>query len=210
MANSNLIIQELADSIELQFSNRQYFACVYGSYAYNCHTFDSDIDFFVAVTELKPTDTQKMIDVMKFLAEKYNLGLDAEVPYENKLVVSLDDLNHMAALDAFDLDSNNQTVPTVKKDEIFLSSPEIRWRLLMNALTTPHLFIAGNQNFYSAQRERAEYALRDLANYLAPSDPTQKIERLFVNPDGVAGEMYLGYKSERIAVRRYIEGILEQ
>lgn len=211
MTNSEVIIERLQKALQLHFANRAYFAVTYGSYASGCQTSASDIDFFVAVEQSQKEDLDALVLLLKDLEQEYAITLDTEVPYENKLLVSFIDLDHAVALDAFALDGTSAVVPSIQKEKTFLSSPQIRWRLILNALTTPHIMIAGNSDIYQRYRLSAEAAVRDLSKLLTGNTELleERVRALITSKDGATGEMFLGYKSERLPIVGYLRNILK-
>lgn len=192
--------------MEKHFATRQYFACVYGSLAYGAEREDSDLDLFIATRTPTDSDRCSLAQMVIDLHQKHGLMLDIEVPYENKLVVSFEDLAHMMSLDAFPMHEGRRTVPRVERTEAFLGSHEVRWRLLLNALTTPNLFLCGDKALYDKYRLAAEASVRRLAHELSPNNP---LSGLLYGPAGEEGEEYLGYKRERAQVMEHLVRILD-
>ncbi len=208
------LIQELSSFSWQCFKRSDHFMCVYGSYASEHHTKTSDIDIFVALEKYDVIDFEKVRDFLINLHIRYGLNLDDEVPYENKLVVSYEDIQHAIALHYFIKDGAQYVVPAVQKKKEFLSSPEIRWRLILNALTSPHECISGDRELYTTFRESAEKSITRLAHGLIKDKikPTIKelVEALLSGPNKEEGEMYLGYKKERRVVIEYLERIIKK
>ena len=206
------LFDELASFSEKSFGQRDHFVCVYGSYASGHHTETSDMDVFIALESHDAADLEKAKDFLIDLHERYGLCLDDEVPYENKLVVLYEDVRRAIELRSFLKDGIRYVVPTVKKEEDFLASPEVRWRLILNALTSPHECVSGNEQAYAAFRADAEGSVVCLARGLTGSEnPTRRelLEALLSGPGKEEGELYLGYKRERDAVVRHLENIID-
>lgn len=206
------LFQELSSFSEKHFGERDHFVCVYGSYASGHHTEKSDMDVFIALEEHNVTDFEKAKDFLIDLHERYGLCLDDEVPYENKLIVSYEDVRKAVELRSFLTDGTRYVVPLVKKEADFLTSPEVRWRLILNALTSPHVCVCGNGETYEAFKVGAETSIVCLARGLVEqknATPGELLEALLSGPSEEEGEMYLGYKREREAVVRYLERIID-
>lgn len=206
------LFNELTSFSEESFGRRDHFVCVYGSYASGHHTEKSDMDVFVAVESHDATDLEKTKDFLIDLHERYGLCLDDEVPYENKLVVSYNDVRKAIDLHSFIKNGTHYVVPNVEKEPGFLASPEVRWRLILNALTSPHECVSGNEQAYVAFRIGAEKSVIRLARGLARHEhPTRRelLEALLSGDHDEEGEMYLGYKRERDAVVRHLENIID-
>ena len=192
------------------FSDRDHFVCVYGSYASGHYTTKSDIDLFIAAEHHGQDEFERARDTVRELHRAFGLPLDDEVPYENKLIVSYDDVRGAIALHPF-INEDGYAVPPVEKSEEFLSSRAIRLRLILNALTTPHVCISGNVQLFDSFKGEAEQALVVLAHGLLKKTPASHSELVMVliqGTEGENGEMYLGYKKERPAVVRHLEDLI--
>ena len=207
------MLQELVSFSEKHFAHRDHFVCVYGSYASGHHTEKSDMDMFIAIEAHDEEDFKRVRDFLIDLHIRYGLSLDDEVPYENKILVSYEDVQHAIALDSFIKNGERYQVPLVKKDQGFLASLEIRWRLILNALTSPHEYLYGNKESYTTFKTSAEKSIVRLARGLirnGESTPKGLLTVLMVGASGEDGEMYLGYKKERGAVIEYLENIIKR
>ena len=205
------LFQELTSFLEKHFKHRDHFSCVYGSYASKHHTDKSDMDMFIAMEAVEDGDLERTKDFLIDLHVRHGLSLDDEVPYENKLIVSYEDVRNALDLLSFVKVGARYRIPPIEKEEKFLASPEVRWRLILNALTSPHEFIYGNQETYADFKVGAERAIVRLARGLTKDDtptPTELLESLFSGVNGEEGEMYLGYKKERDEIVRYLKNII--
>lgn len=207
------ILKELVFFSKKHFNKRNYFICVYGSFISTYYSKTSDIDMFIATDNYSDKDFKV---IKKFLVDLHvhnNLKLDDEVPYENKLIVLYDDICNAILLKQFIKNNRKYYVPSIEKKEGFLSSKEVRWRLLFNALTSPHKYLCGNKNKYIIFKENAEKSIVRLAHGLTKiHKPThdELIKNLLIGPSGEDGEMYLGYKKERKDVVKYLKKILQK
>ncbi len=207
------LFKELTDFAGKHFSGDDYIACVYGSYASEDYTHVSDMDMFIATKDYSPYDFEKIRDFLVDLHIRYNLNLDDEVPYENKILVTYKDVEHAISLRPFVKTHTGYEVPAVEKHKGFLSSPEIRWRLVLNALTSPNEYICGNRAVYEQFRKDAEKAVVKLAIGISSSDkPTayDLFEALTTGKGGEEGEMYLGYKKDRECVVAHLKELISR
>jgi len=207
------LFQEISCFSEKYFKHRDYFVCVYGSFASGDYTKTSDIDVFVAIKIYDERDFKEFRDFLVGLHIRYGLNQDNEVPYWNKLLVSYEDVQQAIDLSAFIKKESGYHAPVVKKNKEFLASLEIRWRLILNALTSPHECLCGNKESYSMYRTNAEKSIMRLARGLIKTEkPTQKelLDVLVSGANGEEGEMYLGYKKECDSVIEYLEDILRR
>lgn len=206
------LFNELASFSEECFKQRDYFVCAYGSYASGHHTETSDLDVFIALKDRDATDLAKAKDFLIDLHGRNGLRVDCEVPYENKLIVSYDDVQKAIDLQAFIKNGASYIVPDVKKEHGFPMSPEVRWRLVLNALTSPHKYVSGNKQVFATFRVGGEKSVVLLARGLVMHEhPTRHelLEALLSGPNGEEGEMYLGYKKDRDTVVRYLKCIID-
>jgi predicted nucleotidyltransferase len=193
------------------FSDRDHFVCIYGSYASGHYRESSDIDLFVALKYHDRREFELLRDFVQDLHLRHGLPLDDEVPYENKLVASYDDIRDAIGLKAFTQDGERYSVAPIEKRPEFLASREVRLRLILNALTTPHLCLSGNNQLYSEFRISAESALMTLAKGLLIEEdmsPEQILNVLLKGENGERGELYLGYKEERTETIAYLRDLV--
>jgi len=205
------LFQELILFAERDLFHLDCFMYVYGSCASKSYNNKSDIDLFIVAREYSKADFKKIYDFIINLHICNNLILDNEVPYKNKLLVSYKDMESAIALKSFIKKGNNYFIPIVEKNETFFSSKEIRWRILLNALTSPHIYLYGNKQKYSEFKNKAEKAILRLANGLMQKDNStinDKINILFFGVNNEEGEMYLGYKKEREEVKKYLRKLI--
>jgi predicted nucleotidyltransferase len=205
----NKLIQKLSCFADHTLGGRDFFMCVYGSHATGHAQDGSDIDVLIAIPEKDDAILIAFGTFLRALHIEYNLGLDDEVPYHNKIVVTYQDIEDVILLKPFITQSNNYVVRPIEKTEQFLTSDEMRLRLLFNALTTPHMHIAGSYQVYDGFKKQAEKALTELALQLTSKSTTSNpIEVLLIGPDGEEGEMYLGYKRDRKEVVEHLVTII--
>lgn len=182
------------------FKNRMYFACVYGSHAYNNNRrSSSDIDIFISSEKFESNDFGKIKKFIVDIHEKLHLDLDEEVPYKNKLLVKYDEVQKSVHLLGFKLVNNRYQIPKIIKSKRFLASNQVKLRLLLNALTSPHIFLGNDYDSYLSFRRTAERNLLFLCFDLKDCLVLKKseiLETLLKGKNGESGEMYLGYKKE--------------
>lgn len=205
------VLKELISFLKEQFRERNFFVCVYGSYVSGHYSETSDMDIFIAVEKQNADDFGKVINYFIALCARNNLKLDDEVPHKNKLIISYDDVQEALFLKPFIKKGQRYHVPPVVKDRVFLESPEIRWRLILNALTSPHVCVCGDVKKYNIFKANAEKAIMQLAYGLSDAEvPTESeiIAVLLSGSNGEEGEMYLGYKKERQQIVRYLNKLI--
>lgn len=205
------IFRELRMFCKDYFKNRDYFVLVYGSYASNDFTDKSDLDLFIATDKHSMNDFKKVRDFVIGLHARNNLKINEEVPYENKLVVSYKDAIDAIYLKAFIKKGSKYMIPPVTADKKFLASKEVRFRIILNALTSPNQFICGDKNKYNLLKQKAEKAIIKLAYGLAKKSKLTQEEILDILLIGTNGEKsgdYLGYRNNRPKVIRHLKKLI--
>ena len=205
------ILRELRIFCKEYFKNCDYFVLVYGSYASNDFTEESDLDLFIAIDKKDLTDFKKVSNFIVNLHTRNNLTINEEVPYENKLIVSYDDAIDAIDLKAFIKNGSKYIIPPVTADKEFLASKEVRFRIILNALTSPNQFICGNKNKYNLLKQKAEKAIIKLAYGLAKKSELTQEEILNIILIGASGEKsgdYLGYRNHRPKVIKYLKKLI--
>ena len=204
------IISNLSSFLQSRFENRNYFACVYGSYSYGKYKQKSDIDLFIAIEKYDKNDFKKTKEFIVNLHKNNDLKLDNEVLYENKLFIDYKDLEKAVFLCGLILANNRFIVPRVIKTKKFLASIKIKRRLILNAVTSPHIYIGSDDKFYKRIKNLAERNITLLAiDMIDSSSFTIKdlIKKLYKSESGLEEEFYLGYKKYDL-VKNYLKSIL--
>ncbi|MBA0124384.1 hypothetical protein H0B56_02380 [Haloechinothrix sp. YIM 98757] len=116
--------------------------------------------------------------------------------------MSFADVDSAVRLQCFDIDSRGCiTVSPVIVEPWFLNSRTFAHRLLLNALTSPHVFLGGDAVTYERHRKRAEHALAVLAVALLGGVNSFTLEEAVAavthGPEQASGEDFLGYIGSR-------------
>ena len=207
------LFQELTLFCKEYFKTCDYFVCVYGSYASSDFTKDSDLDLFIATAKPSSVDFKTIRDFVVNLHIQNHLKIDEEVPYINKLIMSYNDVADAVRLKAFIKKGQKYLIPPVTDDKDFLMSREVRLRIILNALTSPHEYICGNQNEYSKSKQKAEKAIIRLAYGLTPKTNLNEGEILQIllrGPKGEESGTYLGYRNQRVKVIKYLKDLISR
>lgn len=211
------IITDIVDFFDdhLQENPTDY-VCVYGSSIYTTERPESDIDLFLVSTD--ETTSLSIHSIATFIKRMHianNRKLDEEVPYDNKVSYTQSEVKDALLLKGFHIENGRITVPPVVKSRAFLSSNSIKYRLFLNCLTTPHGIIANSFERHTEDRQNAEKAMTALAINLYHEDSnsdTFTINDLFntltLGPNGEAGELFLGYKTDYPAVSEHLTNFL--
>lgn len=211
------LVSDLDSFAKDYFQDRAYFGCAYGSYPSETAQADSDLDVFFAAPDVTPDDIRSFTEFIVKYHIDHALMQDEEVPYDNKLAVSYDDIDKAVQLKGLSEENGRIVVPRVIKEKSFLASLPVRYRLLFNALTSPHEFFGKDFEVYQSFRAIAEnqlvrVALDLLGLYDAVTVESLR-ESLLRNQQGEEGEMFLGYKRNPKCIEhitRIIRGEFDQ
>jgi len=211
--SKNAIREDVLRFCQDSFPSGEHFACIYGSYATSHFQEESDLDIVFATSIYDQADFSRIEDFVISQHIKHGLEIDQEVPYDNKLLVTYQDIKDAARLDVFPKrDDGRYSVPEITDDPVFLASTDARKRLLLNAFTTPHIFIHGDRVSYDQLRGGCEKAVIKLARGIgstALSNSDDILNTLLDNPeDGSGGRAYLGYKKERKEVVSHLQQLI--
>lgn len=207
------IYYDVLDFARNSLTLEDFFVFIYGSYATSHFTQESDLDIVFATETYNDVDFDRIQDFVFSQHAKYRLTIDQEVPYRNKLLVTYEDIVQAASLDVFGVTEDGRfLIPEITDDIDFLASQDARKRLLLNAMTTPHVLIHGNQEAYGSLRTACEKAIvrlaRGMGNAALMSSSDLLASLLNQHEDGSSGRAYLGYKEERQEVIDHLEQVI--
>lgn len=178
------------------------YALAYGSHAQGVAGATSDLDLlFVGVAPVGADRARLALDglvtAVRALHHRHGLELDEEVDYEVKLHATAADVERAVALDGFVVDQAGRVVVSpVEVTDAFLNSPQFRLRLILNALTTEHVFLGGDHRAYREHVAAAERSVVLLALDLlgTPRIRVEQLVRVLLGDGlGHTGRDYLGY-----------------
>lgn len=180
---------------------RYGYAVAYGSHACGTAGPGSDLDLLVVTPRpLAGARLLALADRVRQLHADHELVLDEEVTYELKVHAAWSDVATATALLPFRAASALSVLP-VGDDPVYLNSTAFKQRLVLNALTSPHAFLGGDEVSYECHRAAAVAAVtllgRVLADAASPStahDPDSVVEALLRSPCGHDGKDFLGYR----------------
>ena len=205
------LFRELASFCNKNFDLEKCFVCMCGSYASDSFTKDSDLDLLFAVEKYNSVEFRKIRDFVVDLHTKNGLKLDEEVPYETKLVVSYKDIEDAICLKAFPEKDFGYAINPITYNKEFLASRELHLRIILNALTTPNVYIHGDRVKYADFTQRVEKAIIRLARGLTSEKNPNKDEilRVLLNgKNGEEGQAHLGYKKDKTKAIEHLEDII--
>lgn len=208
----DLIKKDLANFFEKEFAEKEFYALIYGSHAYGIESSTSDLDLICIVDTYDQRNMDNVINHVIDIHKTFNLNLDNEVPLRNKVLSSYNDISESLKGKGFEITKDNIYIPKIIKSKEFLDSKEISYRLLLNALTSKHIFITGNSEDYSKHRISSLNFITKLillTNKKERVNISSFVDNLIYNNQGNEGELYLGYKNHSI-IKKYLESTFEK
>ncbi|MFJ2060355.1 hypothetical protein ACIOMM_31070 [Streptomyces sp. NPDC087908] len=175
---------------------RDGYALAYGSHATRPRL-ASDLDLlYTGTAPLPPARLARLIDGVKRLHADHGLDIEEEVAFTSKLYATTREIENAARLGGFEGVTDYAT-PVGDPDA--LNSPRFKARLLLNALTTPHVFLTGDVHGYrrhvaAAERGAALLALRITGAGKIPL--ARAAHALLSSPEGLTEKRFLGYRHE--------------
>ncbi|MGW2207447.1 hypothetical protein [Streptomyces sp. NPDC001774] len=172
------------------------YALAYGSHATRPRP-ASDLDLlYTGSTPLPPDQLARLIDGVKRLHTDHGLTIDEEVTFASKLYATTREIDHATRLGGFD---GTTDYATPVGDPEALNGARFKLRLVLNALTTPHVFLTGDVHAYrrhvsDAERGAALLALRITGAgkiTLATAEGA-----LLSSVNGLTEKHFLGYRHE--------------
>ena len=198
----NKICKDYCDLIQAKFFDTIQSIIFYGSNIYDDNS--SDLDVCVIVRKNNSQLQEKIINETLKFHLIHNLRIDDEVPHTNKLVYTIDEIEETLNNPPF-YENGIVVIHDIVKNMQFLSSKEMKQRLLLNILTTDHLTVGESTKDYEIRALRI--ILDVIINYFKIDDKseTEILECMYQNKyTGATGEMYLGYKKNHKEKDKYL------
>lgn len=178
----------------------QGYGIAYGSKASGIGLASSDLDLLYVTGievpgEVRDRITGSVID----LHRRYGLEIDDEVAHEVKLTATTAEMRAALTLVPFTAqDGQRLLVPPVAPTKAYLNSPEFKHRLVLGALTGPHLFLCGDLTRYRRDHDAAVRAIAVLSSVMLADRLKITCDdvraALLTHPSGAAGKDHLGYR----------------
>lgn len=197
-------------------AHTESFALCYGSTARK-NSSVSDLDMLIVEDAPRSlSGRSQFIHNLVALHQTSGRCIDTEVPYENKLFYGFNDLQDSFALSMFTDSAGRWHVPLLKDladDDAYFASRSMKLRLCLNAFTSTHVFIAGNQALYESVCAKAEDALFRVIKILARQEGIKKIDQevaceLLMSKDGNRYKDYLGYSPEDTTLMKTLTALV--
>ena len=198
----NKLCESYSNMLNESFPNKIKSVIIYGSNIYNESS--SDLDACVVIDD---KDRKIIGDIIRKTIDfhrSHNLKIDEEIPHENKLVYTYNELVDTINNPPFYKDGK-VVINDIVKSKNFLSSKEMKQRLLFNILTTDHITIGIDV----AQFEKMAFKIMVdvVCEYFGITDKSEdEILNCFYRNKftGAEGEMFLGYKKNYLEKEKYL------
>lgn len=170
------------------------YALAYGSHATGPGP-TSDLDLlYTGSRPLRGDRLSRLTDSVMQLHNAHGLTIDEEVGYATKLYATTHEIEHAGLLGGF-YGVTDYATPVDNPQA--LNSQAFKLRLILNALTTPHVFLTGDVHTYRRHIEQAERGCALLALRITGTTRLTIADAagaLLSSPRGLVGKHYLGYR----------------
>lgn len=189
--------REYVEYVKEETKNMNPDILLYGSTVYGKISSDLDISFIVEKFDSK--DYEKIKNLTIEFQKQHKMSLDEEVPYSSKLIYTDTDVEYMLRNTPFKKVNGVYRITPIEKNTEFLSSKEMKYRLLLNILTTRSLLLQGDNQKIDIYKQKAwDLLVRVIISYnqLSEINLDHFIELLYKDEKTKKdGEMFLGYKT---------------
>lgn len=193
----NKIGQEFVEYIKQEAQKLNPDVLLYGSTVYG--KISSDLDIAFIVKDFTEQDFKRIRDLSVEFQQVKGMELDQEVPYESKLIYRENEVEQMLKNSPFQKVNGVYRISPIEKTEEFLSSKEMKYRLLLNILTTRSQVLSGDEEKIKGYKKDAwELLVKVIISYnqLSEIELDSFIESLYTDKKTREnGEMFLGYKT---------------
>lgn len=188
------------------------YGLVYGSHATAGGPADSDLDLLFAVDhELGPARVAELERAVLELHHRHGLRVDTEVAYAVKLTATAAEIRRSLALAGFAGQKPGQLPPPgLLAEPGYLNSEPFKLRLVLNALTSPNVFLGGDVAAFEQHRRAAARAVARLAMRLLPDGRitlTAAVGVLMTGPGGARHKDHLGYADVALLTSVLVQGL---
>jgi hypothetical protein len=176
------------------------YGIAYGSHAVRATPGNSDVDLLYVGSTLADDQRDSLTGAVIALHHNRGLRLDTEVAHDVKLHATPADIEAAVALQPFDAGPGGALhITPVIVDPSFLNSREFKLRLILDALSTPHVFLGGDLSLYRRHCAAADRAATLVALTLLEAHREfsvgDAVDALTCAPSGEAGADFLGYQA---------------
>ena len=195
----NNIIKEYKNYFRDNYRDLKPTIITYGSNSYGDNFNDLDV-CIVIEGHLHEDEEISIIDFTREFSLRHGLRIDEEIPYKNKLLYTLNEVEEFVMSNPFITSKGNCMITDIEKTQQFLATRTMKHRLLLNILTTKHVVVYGNKQLISfCEYEAWKTIIRSLDLYY-----DNKLNSIDDYVKGMQtnlktkceGEYFLGYKNQ--------------
>lgn len=200
------LAEDYVKRINDEFKDREVIVVLYGSCVEG--NISSDFDVCTFFHNYSKEDAKKVSEITIDFHKDHNMKLDNEVPFKSKTIYSFFDIERLFLKPPFPVFRNKFYIPPIEKNEEFLSSDDVKLRLLLFVLTSNSIVIGGNEKIFNSYKERAwQTLIRVIYSYLGNTYLTVNgfVNSICINPLGSEkGKEFLGYREEKEIQHKYL------
>ena len=203
----NRICDNYAIMLKNKFNTLNPIIIFYGSNIYNVSSSDLDVCIILenSVDDIKK---EKIIKSTINFHKENGLRIDEEIPFQNKLIYTIQEVKEYLNESPF-IENGIYVIRDICKTKEFLSSREMKQRLLLNILTTDHKVLFDYDNRVESFEKQAWNIIIDAIinfNKLTEISCTTILENMYKSKyTGAEGEMYLGYKKSNSNKEKHLK-----
>lgn len=188
-----------------KFKQMKFGIIIYGSNIFE--EISSDLDLCIVGENITEQEKWEIKEMVIQFHNSNKLKLDDEVPYNNKLFFSYEEIINAIIYNPFII-NGKINIRKIQKDKQFLSSIEMRKRLIINILTTKHIMINCDTSKMQIAKNMAwDLILKVIIEYssIKTLEPDVILKNLYYDSkNDVEGEMFLGYKKGNMIKEEYL------
>jgi hypothetical protein len=207
------IVTQYVDLINKEINTNGLTLILYGSTVYGVNHSDLDV-CFLSERNLSDEEFEKLIKITFDFHVDNNLRIDEDISFNDKLLYSKDFLLDTFENPPFKFENGKYEIAPIVKTKEFLSSIEMRKRLLLNILTVKREVLIGDIEKVDRFSLIAWLIIiKTVMSYAEKEELSisEFIDIIYKDPfRGEEGELYLGYKSNMIEKRVFLFNEIEQ
>ena len=188
-----------------KFKQMKFGIIIYGSNIFE--EISNDLDLCIVGENITEQEKREIKEMVIQFHNSNKLKLDDEVPYNNKLFFSYEEIINAIIYNPFII-NGKINIRKIQKDKQFLSSIEMRKRLIINILTTKHIMINCDTSKMQIAKNMAwDLILKVIIEYssIKTLEPDVILKNLYYDSkNNVEGEMFLGYKKGNMKKEEYL------
>lgn len=137
-----------------EFENEPFIAILYGSYAKKIAHAKSDLDIMIVTDRVCSKRINRITKFIYQLHHEYQMALDFEIPYEQKVCISRSFLERSCSGESIFKQSKwllNKIIPS----QPFEITTDLLQRFIIGMMTNQHLFAGGDYSLYTKYKNLA-------------------------------------------------------